>query len=619
MVFPEAFSGDPIVIDEHCAIAFVPQSRGYFLAVACSTSQRRVKVRLDLTCSTRYCVFVPVVGVVHVGPMVVEVTIAPYRVRNVGLVGPEKGAPPLPLAQLLVCLHYDVHVFLEEETGIMVSATRWRKGTRETCPAPTPSTLLPATLANAWPPWLSHLRVHDFTAWKRDEKLDAQADEGGEADKVLVQVDVVADGAAYLLSAVNKGRTPRRVLYTPPCELCGSPSVCFVPMDGHECEDAAAITGYVPGGGDVALGWVVTVDADTPPSCDQLFPSQAFTAAACNAASTEVLQLQGEKDAAPIKSTPTKRPKFVCSRTFLHSQRRSGSGGAKGGAPWGPPSLACSRRVTVGGFAPRECSRSPTNACASTTTTGNAAQAKERSTFMPSRKKADRSVSKRHQILLIGSMPGSAVQTPERREVSGLPAAQRREASCGENGTPVEQKKEAGKASHLSTEHGRRTCAIDATYVPHLREGGANLLSEVATPTAAEIERRTVSLRVTHACREEVSEDKEEKTTCVSHALRELDCEEALRRIAVEMAEATAWKVRLLEWQQPPCLICANPVPPWALFVEEPSSGERVHFLCYAEMRQPLQQQQTPHHSNDGTHCPSEVMAGREYSVEGLL
>ncbi|RNF02613.1 hypothetical protein TraAM80_06278 [Trypanosoma rangeli] len=617
MVFPETFGGDPIVIDEHCAISFVPQARGYFLAVACNTSQRRVKVRMDLTLSTRYCVFLPVVGTVHVGPMMIEATIAPYRVRNVGLVGPEKGALPMPLEQLLVCLNYDMHVFIEEETGVMLPVTKWKKGTKATSTDPMPCTLLPSTLAGAWPSWLSHLRVHEFTVCKRDVTLAAQGGDEGQANKVLVQIDEIAGGLAYLLSAVNKGRTPRRVLHKYSCEGKGAPSVCFVPMDGRECEDATTITGYVPGGGDVALGWVVRLDAETSPSCDLLLSLQAWTATACSPASTDVMHPQGGKDSTPIKSTPITRITSVSTRTFMNSQRRSGSGAAKGGVLLdSSPLVFFLGHATVESLSPPKSLPSSTNARASITTTENANQATDSVTFMSPQEIAKRKGLARQQISLLGNISGNGVQTPERREVGRLPAVHEREEKSEDNNG-------AGNESHLGTGHGDRTCVLEGHYVPHLRRGKRQVYSDIKPQMETELERSTASLGVAHTCRERVAGATEEETAstftaCVSHALRHLDCEEALKRISIETAEATAWKVCLLEWQQPLCIICANPIPSWALFVAEPSTGEKFHFMCYAKRRQSLQQQ-TQRYFNDATHCSADVLIGREHSTESLL
>ncbi|ESL05196.1 hypothetical protein TRSC58_07174 [Trypanosoma rangeli SC58] len=616
MVFPETFGGDPIVIDEHCAIAFVPQTRGYFLAVACNTSQRRVKVRMDLTLSTRYCVFLPVVGAVHVGPMMVEATIAPYRVRNVGLVGPEKGALPMSLEQLLVCLNYDVHVFIEEETGVMLPATKWKKGTKATFTDPLPCTLLPATLAGAWPSWLSHLRVHDFTVCKRDVTLAAQGEEDGQADKVLVQVDEIAGGSAYLLSSVNKGRTPRRVLHKYSREGKGAPSICFVPMDGRECEDATTITGYVPGGGDVALGWVIRLDAETSPSCDLLLSLRAWTATACNPTSTDVMHPQGGKDDTPIKPTPITGTTSVSTRAFLHSQRGFGSRAAKGGVSLDFSPLAFLGHGTVESSSPVESLPPSTNARPSTTATDNAKPATDAVTLMSPQEIDDRKGLTRQQISRQGSMSGNAVQTPERREMGGLPAVhEREEASEDNNGAENEP--------HLGTEHGDCTCALEGHCVLHLKRGKRQDYSEIKTQTETEIERSTVSLGKAHTCRERAAGAEEEETastatTCVRHALQHLDCEEALERIFIETAEATAWKVCLLEWQQPLCIICANPISSRTLFVAGPSTGEKVHFMCYAKSRQ-SPQQQTQRYFNDATHCSPDVLTGRGHSAESLL
>lgn len=311
MSFPETFGGDPIVINEHCSIFFLPQLSGSLVVVACSTSPRRMKVRVDLSQSTRYCRFSPMVGAVVVGPMIVEATITPQRVRNIGLVRPEKGSASPSHVVLLSQLIYTAHVFLEGDKGVMVPSNKWDKQAGPTLLASTLRTLSPTTLASAWPSWMCRLRPLDFVVVKRHAVLSSQRVDGKREKKVLLHVDMVAGGRAYLVSVVNKTRIPHRVVYRPRCvngaagnstadraitsdakrgTFCENATVSFsyVPMDGRECADIMALEGYVPGGGDAALGWVVVTGGEAP-DARKRGVSHDFTATACDPAVPEAM------------------------------------------------------------------------------------------------------------------------------------------------------------------------------------------------------------------------------------------------------------------------------------------------------------------------------------------
>ncbi|EKF31966.1 hypothetical protein MOQ_004196 [Trypanosoma cruzi marinkellei] len=621
MIFPEKLSSDPIVIDDHCAIVLEPQPRGCFLLVACNKSSRRIKICVDLTLSTRYCVFLPVVGTVDVGPMIVEATIAPYRVRNIGLMGPEKGTKPLQHAHLFAQLHYVVHVFVEDEKGVMVPAYKWRKGTREKSKERTPSTFLPTTSTDLWSFCLPHLRVNEFLVRKRNVTAVPPGEGGSKGKNVLVQVDEIAGGAAYLLSAVNKGHTPQCVRYRCPFEGDNSPCVCFVPMDGHKCENTAEIEGYVPVGGDVALGWVLRTGADMPLSTD-LFSPHAFTAIVCGSGAEEKMVPQSEKDAKTTNPTFNERDvgSVANGGTFPHSQRRSGSSTDKNNLSQNllPPCLEC---FSVDGLSMRGLSEPPANACALTFTRSFSTPAARmvRANFESPGKQVGKNVlTMRHTSLSI-NMPSGAAQTEERSESSEPAAVQELEESGEERMISFEESSRVGYESNSFTEHGNEMCDLEEQHMRDLRDGTPEICSENETRFEAEVKHRTALLGATQSvlpsfvepeedvmpvCGEMVNEDKEEKeeeeeeeeeeekastvTASVKHTWQKIDGEEAIKRISIETAETIEWKVFLQQWRKPLCLICRQPIPPGALVVEEPSSGNTVHFVCYTEVRQQL-------------------------------
>ncbi|KAF8299101.1 hypothetical protein TcYC6_0073190 [Trypanosoma cruzi] len=647
MIFPEKLSSDPIVIDDHCAILLEPQPRGCFLLVACNKSSRRVKICVDLTLSTRYCVFLPVVGTVNVGPMIVEATMAPYRVRNIGLMGPEKGTRPLQHAHLFAQLHYVVHVFVEDEKGVMVPAYKWRKGTREKSTERMPPTFLPTTSTDLWSFFLPHLRVKDFIVSKRNVTAVPQGEGGSQGENVLVQVDEIAGGAAYLLSAVNRGHTPQFLRYR--CLFGGatSPFVCFVPMDGIKCENTTEIEGYVPVGGDVALGWVVRTGADMPLSTE-LFPPHAFTATVCSSGVAEKMIPQREKDATTIKHTFKERAagSVASGRTFLHSQRGSGSRTDKSSLSQNlsPPCLEC---FTVDGLSLRGFSEPPANACALTFTRSISAPAARmvRAKFASPDKHVGKNVLTMRQTLLSVELPGGVAQTEERSEASESLAVQGLEELGEERMISFEESSGVGYEPNSFTEHGNEMCGFEEQHVRDLHGGTPEIRSEDETQFEAEVGHRTVLLEATQSvlplfvelgeddmpvCEEMVNEDRgeeeeeEEKastaTASVKHRWQKIDGEEAIQRISIETAETIEWKVFLQQWRKPLCLICKQPIPPGALVVQEPSSGNTVHFLCYTEVRQQLQQQgQMQEYSNVQIYCLPQLSRGRSHSVEGLL
>ncbi|KAH9586493.1 hypothetical protein LSM04_005901 [Trypanosoma melophagium] len=127
------------------------------------------------------------------------------------------------------------------------------------------------------------IKVHvDFTQCSR-----YSSSEGLESPRVVLYTDEIADGEAYLISAVNKSKTPYSLLYQISCDATfpndstvGTSTVInsgkesnvkemksstfyFVPTDGWECEPIIALKGFLPGNGDVALVWVVRRDVST--------------------------------------------------------------------------------------------------------------------------------------------------------------------------------------------------------------------------------------------------------------------------------------------------------------------------------------------------------------------
>ncbi|ORC91748.1 uncharacterized protein TM35_000053440 [Trypanosoma theileri] len=675
MTFPEKIAGDPVIIDDVCAISFVPQFKGWYAVVVYSMAPRRMKVRVDFTQCSRYCVFYPFVGAVSVEEMIAELTITPYRIRNIGVVGPDKDSGLSSRTLLFTQLKYITHIFLENEEGNMIPASKFRRnGKLFSSSSESVPNFSSTTFADTWPASFSNLRVNDFIVSRRTETIilssaDASSlkgtkrgsSEGLEVPQVVLYTDEIADGAAYLISVVSKSKIPYSLFYQilyngelsnktvgtstllsnskeRDVKEMNSSTFYFVPMDGWECESIEALTGYLPGNGDLALGWVVRRDV----SAENSHPSLLYrcTVIPCEPDNGQPYsqQITGET----IRRTTTM---MKIKMMMMIEQKKEISLNYYGG------------RMVEGKLSsslPRESKylHSKTGTPISTRSKHEkpSIQGKVFSRLSVSPGSSNKRVT--GTVMKVDSTKQKVMNPSEERcNFSPDPLPSRRllmeEAfvnpeSLGEELCELRESLWKKKTeTELSDKYHESVHDMETHYMQELHMSLKNIRAEIEAQIEEEVERRLSSSEMMRLSQQshlmespqttpQQNDVKNENSTLnsteeknsslipsspvaiISSTLRQIEVNEMMDRISIEASATAERRFLLMNWQQPKCLICGLPVPSWSLSVQDPVNGNKTHFLCFAELREHLYTQE----SNDESNFSINTRDGRSFSME---
>ncbi|KAH9586438.1 hypothetical protein LSM04_002162 [Trypanosoma melophagium] len=182
------------------------------------------------------------------------------------------------------------------------------------------------------------------------------------------------------------------------------------------------------------------------------------------------------------------------------------------------------------------------------------------------------------------------------------------EALCGVIKEPLINKKK-NETEYNNNADGTLS-NIETYHMHELHMGLESIRAKIEAQFEEEVQRRLSSAEITLSLQNRYRSLN--TSPVISHALRRLEGDEAIKRISIETSAISERRLLLLEWQLPQCLICGLPVSASSLAVQDPVNGSKTHFVCYAELRQQLY---TEPYDNESI-VSSNMRDGRSLSME---